>query len=304
MRKKRTSRIPKELPVFIFLVLLCTVLALVKHTFLSAGNLRTMGTDAAATGIIAVGMTAVIVTGGIDLSVAAVLSLSALVGGNLIHDGHTLLGCLVTLATGLGCGALNGGLITIGKVPPIIATMGTMYALQSFATIYSGGQCVYLLGHLSFLGAGFTPLVITLLVFVVGYYAMGFTRTGRYVYALGGNEEAARLAGIRPDKIKLTVYIVSGLLSALAGLVTMGIGNTFQANDVAGYELAAIAAAVIGGTSVMGGEGSIVGTLIGVGISTVLRNGAILIGLDARWAQAVIGAAILLAVIADRLRRR
>lgn len=287
-----------------FLVAMCSALAFSKHTFASAQNLRAMGTDAAAIGIISVGMTAVIITGGIDLSAAAILALSALVGGNLIGGGHVFLGCLATLATGLGCGALNGGLITIGRMPPIIATLGTLYIIQSCATLYSGGQCVYINGNLGLLGNGFVPLVLTLLVFAVGYLAMRFTRLGRYVYAIGGNEESARLAGISPTRVKMAVYVTSGLLAALAALVTMGINNTFQANDVVDYLLAAIAAVVIGGTSIMGGEGSVLGTMIGVGISTVLRNGAILVGLDARWTQAVIGAAILLAVIADRLRRR
>lgn len=304
MQKSHTSRIPRELPIFVFLVALCAALALVKHTFASAGNLRAMGTDAAAIGIISVGMTAVIITSGIDLSVAAVLALSALVGGRLIADGHTTLGCVATLATGLGCGALNGGLITIARMPPIIATLGTLYIIQSAATLYSGGQVVYIQGRLGLLGNGFVPLVITLLVFAMGYLAMRFTRLGRYAYAIGGNEESARLAGISPARVKMAVYVASGLLAGLAALVTMGINNTFQANDVTDYLLAAIAAVVIGGTSIMGGEGSMLGTMIGVGISTVLRNGAILIGLDARWTQAVIGAAILLAVIADRLRRR
>jgi len=303
--KRRISRVPRELPIFYFLVALCAVLALVtRHNFLNAGNLRTMGTDAAAIGIISVGMTAVIITGGIDLSVAAILALSALVGGGFISQGNTFVGCLVTLATGIGCGALNGGLITIARMPPIIATLGTLYVLQSAATLYSGGQVVYANGHLSLLGNGFVPLVITLVVFAVGGAVMRLTRMGRYVYAIGGNEESARLAGISPTRVKMIVYVASGALAALAALVTLGVNNTFQANDVVGYELAAIAAVVIGGTSIMGGEGSILGTMIGVGISTVLRNGAILVGLDARWTQAVIGAAILVAVITDKVRRR
>lgn len=304
MRNNRTSPIPTELPIFLFLVAMCAALALAKHTFASAENLRAMGTDAAAIGIISVGMTAVIITGGIDLSVAAVLALSALVGGGLIEGGQTSLGVAATLATGIGCGALNGGLITIARMPPIIATLGTLYIIQSAATLYSGGQVVYTEGRLGLLGNGFVPLVLTLLIFAMGYLSMRFTRLGRYVYAVGGNEESARLAGITPGRVKLAVYVTSGFLAALAGLVTMGINSTFQANDVLGYELAAIAAVVIGGTSIMGGEGTVLGTMIGVGISTVLRNGAILVGLDARWTQAVIGAAILLAVIAERLRRR
>jgi len=303
---KPHKRIPKELPTFLFLVALCTALALTKHSFASASNLRTMGTDAAAIGIISVGMTAVIITSGIDLSVAAVLALSALVGGEMIANGHVALGCIAALATGAACGLLNGTLITIGRMPPIIATLGMLYVLQAGATLYSnGGQCVILQhNELAFLGRGFTPLGIALMVFAAGMFAMKYVRAGRYVYAIGGNEEAARLAGIKPGAVKMGIYVLSGLLAALAGLVTMGINSTFQANDVVGYELAAIAAVVIGGTSIMGGEGTVFGTLIGVGISTVLRNGAILIGLDPKWTQAVIGAAILLAVLVDRLRRK
>ncbi|MGI6294667.1 MAG: ABC transporter permease [Armatimonadota bacterium] len=302
--KYKSSKIPKELPILLFLIVLCGALAMAKSTFLSADNLRAMGTDAAGIGIIAVGMTAVIITGGIDLSVAAVLALSALVGGRFISNGQTLVGCAATLATGAGCGVFNGVLITAGRIPPIIATLGTLYIIQSTATLYSGGQVVYIDNHLALLGRGFAPLVITLLVFAIGYTVMRLTRLGRYVYAIGGNEESARLAGINPAAVKMAVYMGAGLLAGTAALVTMGINNTFQANDVSDYMLGAIAAVVIGGTSIMGGEGSVLGTMIGVGISTVLRNGAILVGLDARWTQAVIGAAIVIAAIADRLRRR
>lgn len=301
---RRTGRVPRELPILLFLIALCAGLAVANRNFLSAGNLRTMGTDAAAIGIISVGMTAVIITGGIDLSIAAILALSALIGGGLIAHGSVLLGCAATLATGLGCGALNGGLITIARMPPIIATLGTFYILQSAATLYSGGDVVYLAGRLSFLGGGYAPLAIMLGVYAAGYTVMRVTRIGRHVYAVGGNEESARLAGISPARVKMTVYVAGGVLAAVAALVTMGINDLFQANDVVGYELAAIAAVVIGGTSIMGGQGSVLGTMIGVGISTVLRNGAILTGLEARWADAVVGAAILVAVTVDKLRRK
>jgi len=299
------SSVPKELPVFLFLVALCCALALTSKTFLSASNLKLLGTDAAAIGIMAVAMTAVIVTGGIDLSVAAVLALATLVGGSIIARGDIALGLAAALATGAACGALNGTLITLAKMPPIIATLGTLYVVQSSATLLSGGQCIMLQhGELASLGSGFAPLLLMLGVFALGALVMRSTRPGRYVYAIGGNEESARLAGISPGRIKLGVYVASGLLAALAGLVMLGIGSTFQANDAAGYELAVIAAVVIGGTSIAGGEGSILGTLIGVGISTVLKNGAILVGLHASWAQTIIGAAIFLAVAVDRLRRR
>jgi ribose transport system permease protein len=304
IRPKHPRRIPREAPIFLFLVVLCAAVALLRHSFLSVENLRNLGVAAAPIGIMAVGMTAVIITGGIDLSVAAVLSLSALVGGQMIAHGNTTLGIAAVLATGLGCGALNGVLITLAKVPPIIATLGALYIIQNGATLYSGGQMVDLGSHLAFLGSGFVPLLIVLLVFAAGMFVMHSTRAGRYVYAAGGNEEAARLAGVNVRRIKIWVYAASGLLAALAGLVMMGIGSTFQASDADGYELSVIAAVVIGGTSIMGGEGSMLGTLIGVGVSIVLSTGAILVGLDPKWTQAVIGAAIFLAVAVDRLRRR
>ena len=302
MRSRR--RIPRELPLFLFFAALCASLAVCTDTFARADNLKILGSDAAAVGIMSVGMTAVIITGGIDLSVAAILALSALVGGQIIAGGNVAAGCAAALATGIGCGMLNGTLIAAARMPPIIATLGTLYILQSGATLYSGGQCVILRGQLAFLGGGFVPLGLTVAIFGLGMFVMGFTRAGRHVYAVGGNEESARLAGIVPSRIKIAVYVASGALAGCAGLVMMGIGSTFQANDAIGYELATIAAVVIGGTSIMGGRGSMLGTLIGVGISTVLRNGAILIGLDARWTQAVIGAAIFLAVAIDAVRRK
>lgn len=300
-----SRHIPPQLPIFLFLLVLCGALALSTDSFLSASNLRVLGNDAAAVGIMSVGMTAVIITGGIDLSVAAVLALSALVGGAIIAAGNVGLGCAAALTVGLGCGILNGGLITVVRMPPIIATLGTLYILQSAATLYSGGQCIIFENNqLAFLGLGLRPLFVTGAVFIAGISIMRLTRPGRHVYAVGGNDQAARLAGINSRRIKLGVYVISGILAALAGLVVMGINSTFQANDLVGLELAVIAAVVIGGTSISGGQGTMLGTLIGVGISTVLRNGAILIGLDPRWTQAVIGAAIFLAVAADRLRRR
>ena len=298
------NKMPKELPIFLFLLCLCGVLALSTDAFLSASNLKILGDDAAAIGIMSVAMTAVMVTGGIDLSVAAMLALSTLIGGGIIARGNTALGCLAALAAGAGCGALNGALITGLRIPAIIATLGTLYILQSGATLYSGGQCIILnLSKLAFLGAGFAPLLLMCVVFAAGVLVMQFARIGRHIYAIGGNEESAKLVGVNARKIKLGVYTASGLLAALAGLVMIGVSSTFQANDALGYELAVIAAVVIGGTSIAGGRGSVIGTLIGVAISTVLRNGAILLGLDARWAQAVIGAAIFLAVLVDRLRR-
>lgn len=304
MANKSGAKFPGELPILLFFVTLCIALSLITRTFATTANLRVLGTDAAATGILAVGMTAVILTGGIDLSVAAILALSALTGGGLIANGYTVCGLLVTLLTGTTCGILNGLLITRIGMPPIIATLGTLYVFQSAATIISKGQCIILDPNpLSAVGSGFVPLGLMLCIFAIGAIILKYTRPGRYVYAVGANEESSRLSGVNPTKIKMGVYTITGLLAGISAIVMLGIGSTFQANDAAGYELAAIAAVVIGGTSINGGRGSVIGTLIGVGITTVLRNGAILVGLEARWAQVIIGVAIFLAIAVETLRK-
>ncbi|MGQ9456200.1 MAG: ABC transporter permease [Armatimonadota bacterium] len=304
MANKSGAKFLGEMPILLFFTILCIALSLTTRTFATTANLRVLGTDAAATGILSVGMTAVILTGGIDLSVAAILALSALTGGGLLANGHTIPGLLVTLMTGTMCGMLNGLLITRVGMPPIIATLGTLYVFQSAATIISKGQCIVLDPNpLSMVGSGFVPLALMLCIFAIGAIILKYTRPGRYVYAVGANEESSRLSGVNLTTIKMGVYTLTGLLAGVSAIVMLGIGSTFQANDAAGYELATIAAVVIGGTSINGGRGSVIGTLIGVGITTVLRNGAILLGLEARWAQVIIGVAIFLAIASETLRK-
>jgi ribose transport system permease protein len=302
VRKNRTN-VPRELPVFAFFVALCLLLSVTARNFATAANLRVLGSDAAATGILAIGMTAVILTGGIDLSAAAVLALSALAGGSFLSRGYLALGLFASVAVGTMCGFINGTLVAYVKMPPIIATLGTLYIIQSAATLASRGQCIILDPNpVSFLGKGLTPLLVLFGISAAAAVVLKYTRFGRYIYAVGGNEESARLSGINPKAVKLAAYAANGFLAAVAGIVMLAIGSTFQANDAAGYELAAIAAVVIGGTSINGGRGSVFGTLIGIGITTVLRNGAILLGLEARWAQAIVGVALFLAVAVDRIR--
>ncbi|MDH7602863.1 MAG: ABC transporter permease [Armatimonadota bacterium] len=300
----RRKRIPRELPTLGFLTVLCLAFSLANKNFATAANLRTLGADAATTCILAVGMTAVILTGGIDLSVAAVLSLATLAAASLMAKGLTAQGLVASALVGAGCGFFNGVLITRIFMPPIIATLGTMYVFQSAAALASGGQCIVLEHNpIAFLGKGFVPLLVLLGTTLFAAGVLQYTRVGRYIYAVGGCEESTRLSGIDPNVIKILVYTANGLLAALGGIVMLGIGSTFQANDAQGYELAAIAAVVIGGTSINGGQGSVLGTLLGIAITTVLRNGAILAGLEARWAQAIVGLAIFLAVAVDKIRR-
>ena len=179
---KRPGAVPTELPIFVFLAVLCAALSLTTRAFADSSNLKILGSDAAATGILAVGMTAVIITGGIDLSVAAVLSLSTVIGGSLIARGYTAAGCAAALGVGLGCGIANGVLVTGVGMPPIIATLGTLYVIQSAAILVSGGQCIILEpNRIALLGYGFSPLILMLSVFVLGAFSMKFTRAGRHV---------------------------------------------------------------------------------------------------------------------------
>ncbi len=299
------KRVPREFPTLTFLVVLCLLLTLTNRNFATTANLRTLGADAVATGILAIGMTAVIITRGIDLSVAAILSLSALAAASLMAKGFTAHGAIAAAAfVGVACGLLNGILITRVLMPPIIATLGTMYVFQSAATLASEGQCIILEHNpVAAIGSGYAPILVLGSTALLATGILQYTRVGRYIYAVGGSEESARLSGIEANLIKMFVYVANGFLAALSGIVMIAIGSTFQANDAQGYELAAIAAVVIGGTSINGGRGSVAGTLIGVAITTVLRNGAILVGLEARWAQVIVGVAIFLAVAADKIRR-
>jgi ribose/xylose/arabinose/galactoside ABC-type transport system permease subunit len=293
------------------LTVLVVALALLSADFLSTQNLLNVGVQAAVTAILAFGVTFVIVAGGIDLSVGSVAALSAIVlGWTAIGQGLPVwLSVLLALATGVASGLVSGGLIAYGKLPPFIATLAMLSVGRGLALVISQGTPISFPGPIASLGqtlGGWLPVPLLVMVVVGGVTALVLSRTysGRVMYAIGGNEEAARLSGIRVRRQKLVIYALSGGFAAIAGIVLASRLASAQPQAADGYELDAIAAVVIGGASLSGGVGKASGTLIGALILAVLRNGLNLLDVSAFWQQVVIGAVIALAVLFDTLRRR
>jgi ribose transport system permease protein len=259
--------------------------------------------------LIAYGMTFVILTGGIDLSVGSILALaSALTAGMLASGMDPVLAVIVGLAAGAAMGMVNGLIITKGKVAPFIATLATMTIFRGFTLVYTDGRPItglsdavsfQMLGKGYFLGIPF-PVVTMLIAYFVLFFILRKTTFGRGVYAIGGNEEASRLSGLKVDRLKIGVYSITGFLSALAGITLASRLNSAQPTAGASYELDAIAAVVLGGTSLSGGRGWIFGTLIGALIIGVLNNGLNLLNVSSFYQQVVKGGVILLAVLLDR----
>lgn len=292
------------------LVVLCVVLTILTPNFLTVDNLLNVARQISITGIVAVGMTIVIVTSGIDLSVGSVLALSACAAGLLMTRGVPIpLALLAGCAVGAACGLINGLLVTKLNITPFIATLGMMSVARGAALVLTDGIPVdalpdgvpALAGNL---GPVPIPVLVMLGVAAVGAAILGFTRLGRYAYALGSNEEAVRLSGIAVDRYKIAIYVISGLLAAIAGMVMMARLSSAQPTGGQMMELDAIAAVVIGGASLMGGRGTIFGTIVGVAIIGVLRNGLVLLDVSAFWQQLVIGVVIVLAVALDQIRHK
>lgn len=291
---------------------LCVVLWALTPHFLTVSNLLNVAEQAAIIAIVAVGMTFVIITGGIDLSVGSVLAFAGVVMASTLHAGVPVpVALAVALGTGLFCGLLNGALITLGRLPPFIATLGMMSVARGTALMFTEGRPV------SGFAGGFRSLatdevlgipvsvIIMVGVYVVAHFVLTRTKLGRYTYAIGGNEEAALLSGVNVRLYKAAVYGIAGMLSGLAAVILTARLNSAQ--PIAGmmYELDAIAATVIGGTSLLGGEGTVVGTLIGALIMAVLRNGLNILGVSSFVQQVVIGSVIIAAVLIDMwLKRR
>ncbi len=293
------------------LVVLVVALSLLSPDFLSVTNLLNVGVQAAVTAILAFGQTFVIVTGGIDLSVGSVAALSAIVlawtatVAGLPWPPATLLSLLV----GVACGLVNAVLIAYGRLPPFIATLAMLGIARGLALVISEGSPIPMpdaVTHLGDTAGGVLPVPVIVMVVmgVIAAVILNRTYAGRAMYAIGGNEEAARLSGIKVGRQKLITYALSGGFAAVAGIVLAGRLASAQPQAAAGYELDAIAAVVIGGASLSGGKGRALGTFVGALILAVLRNGLNLLSVSAFWQQVVIGVVIALAVLVDTLRRR
>ncbi|WP_159617186.1 ABC transporter permease [Arthrobacter zhaoguopingii] len=278
--------------------------------FLTGPNLLNIGIQASVIAVLAFGLTFVIVAGGIDLSVGSVAALSAM-GSAWIFSQADLPGWLA-LGGGLLFGALSGAVsglaVAFGRLPSFIATLAMLSIARGLTLVLSEGRPIPTAPAVSFLGSNIGPVPMPIVVLVIaGLVAaaiLNFTVIGRYMYAVGGNTEAARLSGIPVRRVLVTVFALSGLFAALAGLLLSGRLDSAQPQAAVGYELDAIAAVVIGGASLAGGVGRISGTLIGALVLVVIRNGLNLLNVSSFWQQVVIGVVIALAVGVDSLRRK
>jgi inositol transport system permease protein len=307
----------------IVLILLAMFIAfsLLSEGFFTPRNIFNIIRQISFMGLIAIGVTMVIITGGIDLSSGSVLALVAVIATSLaqLPESATLkyeglsvpiiVPVIVGLAVGALCGAINGSLIARFGIPAFIATLGMMTVARGFALIYSNKPLSQLTPEYNFIGQGAImgvpfPVIILLVVAVATHIMLNNTPFGRYIYALGGNEQAARISGVNINRVKIGVYTLAGLLSGLAGLVVSSRVGSGQPGQGVGIELDAIAAAVIGGTSLSGGIGTIWGTIVGALIIGVLDNGLILLNVDQYWITIVKGTIIVVAVIIDQRKNR
>ncbi|MET9500867.1 substrate-binding domain-containing protein [Streptomyces sp. NPDC006622] len=293
------------------LIVLVVAMSALSGDFLTTDNLLNVGVQAAVTAILAFGVTFVIVSAGIDLSVGSVAALSAtvLAWSATSHGVPVVLAVVLAAATGIAAGLVNGFLIAYGKLPPFIATLAMLSVARGLSLVISEGSPIAFPDSVSHLGdtlGGWLPVPVLVMVVMglIAAFVLGRTYIGRSMYAIGGNEEAARLSGLRVRKQKLAIYALSGVFAAAAGVVLASRLSSAQPQAADGYELDAIAAVVIGGASLAGGTGKASGTLIGALILAVLRNGLNLLSVSAFWQQVVIGVVIALAVLLDTVRRK
>lgn len=292
------------------LLVLCLALFIATPDFLTAGNMLNIGIQASTIAVLAFGMTFVIVAAGIDLSVGSVAALSAMVSASMfttagLNGWVALLGGLLT---GAACGVASGLATAYGRLPSFIATLAMLSVARGLTLVISEGRPVRTADQVSFLGGNIGPIPMPIVVLAVAGLVAAFllnrTVIGRYMYAVGGNKEAARLSGIPVQKVLVIVFALSGLFAGLAGMLLSGRLDSAQPQAAVGYELDAIAAVVIGGASLAGGVGRISGTLVGALVLVVIRNGLNLLNVSSFWQQVVIGLVIALAVGIDVLRRK
>jgi ribose transport system permease protein len=293
------------------------VFSMLSPQFLSVENLVNVALSIAITGILAVGMTFVILTGGIDLSIGSVLALAgifAAICAKSFGDAGILIGVVAAISVGVFCGLFNGIIVSRFKVPPFVVTLAILTIARGLSFIiadkFSGSTSVSdlpigfaFLGREKFFGLP-VPVILMLIVFAVGWLILTQTRFGRYVYAIGGNYEASFLAGINVKSITTWVYVLNGFLVGLAGVTLASRLGAGLANAGMQYELDVIAAVVVGGTSLMGGKGSVISTLFGAIFIGVLNNGLNLAGIDPYLQKIALGVVILLAVLADQINKK
>lgn len=307
LRRATTSSVA---PIVLALVVVSAALSFLTPAFLTPANITNVVTQGAVVGIAAVGMTFVIIAGGIDLSVGSSLALSGLLGAMVGQAVNGWVGLLTVIAVAVAVGAFNGSSVAWLRLAPFIVTLATLGMARGLTLQFSQGQSVYgLPDELTWAGAGaFAGLkvsaLLTVVVFVLAHLLLARTTFGHRVYAVGGNAEAARLAGIDVKRVVFATYVLAGLCVGIAAVILVGRLDSATPNAGTGTELQVIAAVVIGGTSLFGGKGSMVGTLVGVLLIGVINNGLTLLNVSSFWVQFVQGALIFLAVLLDSFNSR
>jgi ribose transport system permease protein len=297
--------------IFIILIVLIIVFSISTSTFLASKNLLNIGRQVSMIGISAVGMTFVLLIGGIDISVGSMIAMTSVICSKMIVGAHVppVLAIGITLVLGSFCGLFVGVMVTRYRVPSLIATLAMMTIARGIAFILTGGIPVYGLPEsFRLIGQGYIwilpiPLIVMLITFVFGYWLLELTHIGRHIYAIGGNEEVARLSGINVVKIKIMVFIVSSFFASLSGIIMLSRINSGQPNVSQGFEMDVITGAVLGGISVAGGEGRIANVIAGVLIMGVLSNGMVLLNLNEYWQWVVKGLVLFAAVAFDNVQK-
>lgn len=303
----------RETGIVLALIIMVALLSIAAPEFRSTDNLLNDARNFSFVGIVVIGQAMVMITGGIDLSVGSVWGVSAVTTAGLMAAGWpTLLACPVGLLVAALFGLFNGFCVTKLRMPPFVPTLATMSIARALALVITRGHSIndFLpFGHPFYeLGGGDTfgmpnPFIIFLVFSAVAWIVLTRTVFGRQLYAIGGNEKAARLSGLEVDRLKIIVYVISSVLAGIAGIIEVSYLSSAIANQGLGKELSVIAAAVIGGTALTGGEGTVFGIFIGTIILEVLRNGLVLMGTDAYWQGIFVGAVIIIAVFIDQLRK-
>ncbi|MGG4264692.1 ABC transporter permease [Peribacillus simplex] len=291
------------------LVLLFIVITVLNPSFMEPNNILNLLRQTSINALIAFGMTFIILTGGIDLSVGSILALSsALMAGMMVSGLDPILAILVGVLLGTIMGVINGILVSKGKMAPFIVTLATMTIFRGLTLVYTDGKPITGIGDselFQMLGRGYflglpVPAVVMIIAFFILWFLLHKTSFGRKTYAIGGNERASRISGIKVDRVKVAIYGLAGTMAAIAGAILTSRLNSAQPTAGQSYEMDAIAAVVLGGTSLSGGKGRLFGTLVGVLIIGTLNNGMNLLGVSSFYQQVVKGAVILIAVLLDR----
>lgn len=302
---KKIFNLWKSYGIWLVLIALCVLLSIFTNSFLTYSNITNVLRQVSVATIVACGMTVVIISSGIDLSVGSIIAFSSIIMADIMSGYGLIIGLIAGILIGCIMGLFNGIVISKGNAAPFVITLGTMTIGRSFTLIYSGGLPISQFPPgFEVIGAGYflgipIPVWVALFTFIACKFILESTKFGRYIYAIGSNKQAARNCGVKVDMLITLVYMISGICSAIAGIVLTSRLYSAQPQGGLGYEMDAIAAVVIGGTSLSGGQGKISCTIAGALIMAVLRNGLNLLNVSANWQQTVIGFVIIIAVVAD-----